>query len=66
MTVAALPREGRLLDRLRYMGRFFAELWLFAKQNRVWWIVPTVIMLLFLGILVVAGQSVAPFIYTLF
>lgn len=54
------------MDKLRYLGRFFSELWLFAKQNRVWWIVPTVIVLLVLGVLVVAGQSVAPFIYTLF
>ena len=66
MTFAAMSRKGRLLNRLRYLGRFFAELWLFAKQNRVWWIVPTVIVLLILGVLIVAGQSVAPFIYTLF
>ena len=54
------------MDKLRYLGRFFGELWLFAKQNRIWWIVPTVVVLLLLGLLVVAGQSVAPFIYTLF
>ena len=54
------------MDKLRYLGRFFAELVLFAKQNRVWWIVPTVVVLLLLGFLVFAGQSVAPFIYTLF
>ena len=54
------------MDKLRYLGRVFAELWLFAKQNRAWWIVPTVIVLLALSLLVFAGQSVAPFIYTLF
>ena len=54
------------MDKLRYLGRFFGELWLFARQNRVWWIVPTVVVLLVLSLLVFAGQSVAPFIYTLF
>jgi len=54
------------VDRLRYLGRFFAELWLFARENRVWWILPTVIVLLILGILIFSGQAVAPFIYTLF
>ena len=54
------------MDKLRYLGRFFAELWHFARQNRVWWIVPTVVVLLVLSLLVFAGQTVAPFIYTIF
>jgi hypothetical protein len=48
------------------MGRFFGELVSFARQNKAWWIVPMVVVLLVLGSLIFTGQAVAPFIYTLF
>ena len=35
-------------------------------QNKAWWIVPTVLILLMLGVLIFSGQAVAPFIYPLF
>jgi hypothetical protein len=54
------------MERLRDLGRLLAELWLFAARNRAWWLVPTVILLLLLGLVVFAGQAVAPFVYTLF
>jgi hypothetical protein len=44
-----------------------AEFWEFLRDNRKWWLVPMLVVLLLLGILVVlAGTGVAPFIYTLF
>jgi hypothetical protein len=47
----SLPRE--LLDLLR--------------TNKKWWLTPVVVALLLLGLLsLLAGSSVAPFIYTLF
>ncbi len=54
--------------------RFFKHLWRllkeitgFAWQNKAWWIVPIVLVLLLLGLLLFAGQTAAPtFIYTLF
>lgn len=49
-----------------YIGRLFREIFQFAMQNKAWWIVPTVLILLVLGILIFSGQAVAPFIYTLF
>ncbi|MCB1182713.1 hypothetical protein KDM41_04715 [bacterium] len=54
------------MNRLSYIGRFFGELFAFARQNKAWWIVPMVIVLLVLGSLIFTGQAVAPFIYTLF
>jgi hypothetical protein len=52
------------------MGRFGLanELWLFFRQNKKWWLLPIVMMLLALGALMVfAGSSaLAPFIYTIF
>ena len=51
---------------LKYLGRLLKEFGEFAWQNKAWWIVPIVIVLLLLSALIFAGASVAPFIYTLF
>ena len=51
---------------VRYLGRLGREFVDFAWQNKAWWIVPLVLMLLLLGVVVVSGSSVMPFIYTLF
>ncbi len=50
----------------RYMGRLLGEFFEFAWKNKAWWIVPMVLMFLLLGLLITTGQTVAPFIYTLF
>jgi len=42
------------------------EVWAFAWQNKAWWLIPLVVILLILGLLIFSGQAVAPFIYTLF
>jgi hypothetical protein len=54
------------MNKFRYVGRLLAEFGHFAWQNKAWWIVPVVLVLLLLSALIVAGSSVAPFIYTLF
>ena len=39
----------------------------FACENKKFWMIPLILVLLLLGILlIVSGSSVAPFIYTLF
>lgn len=39
----------------------------FLMHNKKWWLLPIVIVLLFIGVLVVlSGTAAAPFIYTLF
>jgi len=44
-----------------------AEFWLFLRYNKKWWLLPILIILLFLGMLVLlGGTAIAPFIYPLF
>jgi hypothetical protein len=44
-----------------------AELWLFLLENKKWWLLPILAVLLVFGLLVLlAGTGAAPFIYTLF
>ena len=50
----------------KHLGRLLKEFAGFAWQNKVWWIVPMVLVLLLLALLIVTGQTAAPFIYTLF
>ncbi len=44
------------------------DLWLFMKERKKFWLLPIIIVLLFLGILLVIGGSsaFAPFVYSLF
>jgi Family of unknown function (DUF5989) len=54
------------MRRLGYVGSLFGELVEFARQNKVYWIVPLVLILGLVLLLVVTSQGAAPFIYTLF
>jgi hypothetical protein len=47
---------------------FLIDLWGFMKERKKWWLLPTIIILLFIGTLIMmsSGSAVAPFIYTLF
>ena len=43
------------------------EILVMLKQNKKYWLLPLVVLLLVFGVLIfLAGTSVAPFIYTLF
>jgi hypothetical protein len=44
-----------------------SEFWEFLKQNKKWWLLPILAVILLLGLLVfLGGSGAAPFIYTLF
>ena len=47
---------------------FFADLLVFAWENKWWWIVPTLVILLGLGTMIFFAQEqqIAPFFYALF
>ena len=48
-------------------GGFFAEFWIFLKENKKWWLLPILLAFLLMGALLLAGWTgAAPFIYTLF
>jgi hypothetical protein len=51
---------------LKYLGRLLKDFCGFAWQNKAWWIVPIVLVLLLLALLIMAGQGAAPFVYTFF
>ena len=51
---------------LKHLGRLLKEFMGFAWHNKAWWIVPVVLVLLLMAMLIVLGQTTAPFIYTLF
>lgn len=44
------------------------EIWLFLRQNKKYWLLPIILVLLLVGALLVFAQSsaLAPFIYTIF
>ncbi len=43
------------------------EFWGFLKENKKFWLIPIIVVMLLLGLLIVfGGSSAAPFIYTLF
>jgi len=51
---------------IKYLGRLLGEFFTFAMQNKAWWIVPLVLVLLLIALLIVSGGAIAPFIYQIF
>ncbi|HNY80797.1 MAG: DUF5989 family protein [Sedimentisphaerales bacterium] len=65
MTEKDSARFKRLAQEQR--PSLLAEFWHFLKHNKKWWLLPIVLVLLLLGLIVLlAGTSAAPFIYTIF
>jgi hypothetical protein len=54
------------MPKLRYGPRLLREFARFARDHRAYWMVPLVIFLGIAAFVIVAGQTVAPLIYTLF
>ena len=55
---AAAQKEG---------DNLFRELWGYVRENKKWWLLPILAMLVVFGLLIfLSGSAVAPFIYTLF
>ncbi|MDH7501717.1 MAG: DUF5989 family protein [Verrucomicrobiota bacterium] len=43
------------------------DLWGYLRENKKWWLLPIIVMLLVFGLLLfLSGTVLAPFIYTLF
>ena len=55
-------------DVLMSSSRVFKELWRFLKQEKKYWLMPIIILLVLFSALLIFAQSsaVGPFIYTLF
>ena len=54
------------MGRLSHTGQLIKDFAQFAQQNKVYWIVPLLAVLALAALLVVAGQTATPFVYTLF
>jgi hypothetical protein len=53
--------------RLRHSGLLLRELGAYTVANRVWWVLPLVLVLVGLIVLAVVGQATVPYtMYTLF
>jgi len=54
----------RVIGRGGGLGRLFAFLW----REKMWWMIPMVLVLLLVGVLIffAQGQALTPFIYTIF
>jgi len=43
------------------------EMWGFMRDNKKWWLLPILVILLLFGVLIMlSGTGLAPFIYTFF
>ena len=45
---------------------FVREFYEFLRDNKKWWLIPIILVLLILGLLLLVPSVAAPFIYTLF
>ncbi|MFC2089763.1 DUF5989 family protein [Bacteroidota bacterium] len=47
---------------------FLRDLWQYMKERKKIWLIPTIIILLLFGLLIIlsSGSAIAPFIYSLF
>jgi len=54
------------MSKIRYSSKLFREFVGFARENRAYWIIPLVLVLLLAAAVIVSGQTVAPLLYTLF
>ena len=56
-----------VLLRLKHLGKLVGSFAGYAVVNRVWWILPLMLVLGLFGLFIAIGQAAAPYtIYTLF
>jgi hypothetical protein len=50
------------------MAGLAAELWMYLRVRKKWWLLPIIFVLLLIGVMLVIaqGSALAPFIYTIF
>jgi hypothetical protein len=51
---------------VRHGVRLAGDILGFARQHKAYWMVPLFVVLALVAVLLVVGQTVAPFIYTIF
>lgn len=54
---------------MRFLGhlvQLLREFFGYAWKYKAWWVIPFILVLILLALVIVTGQTAAPFIYTLF
>ncbi|MCB1702059.1 MAG: hypothetical protein H6985_03940 [Pseudomonadales bacterium] len=54
------------MKRFSYAFRLVGEFWQFARQRKIYWLLPLMLILLPIALFIVTGEVAAPLIYTLF
>jgi hypothetical protein len=54
------------MAKIGYTGRLFREIVRFAVANKMYWLIPLMMVLGLAALVVVVSQGAAPLIYTLF
>jgi hypothetical protein len=54
------------MGRATYAGKLLRDVVQFARENKAYWLVPLVLVLGLAALLIFAGTTTAPFVYTLF
>jgi hypothetical protein len=54
------------MRRFGYAFKLFGDFVRFAREHRSYWLIPLILLLGLAGLVIVAGQSAAPLLYTLF
>lgn len=64
MSLLGKPPLQKLVSRVETLGELVSYLW----QRKLWWLLPMVLVVVFVGVLLVfaQGSPLAPFVYTLF
>ena len=59
--------ENKNFNELDENSGLISEFWQFLKENKKFWLIPIIVILLLVGGLLILGATgAAPFIYTLF
>ena len=62
----SLEEPTHAMSKISYSFKLFAEFVRFAREHKVYWVIPLVLFLGLVALVVVGGQSAAPLLYTLF
>ena len=59
--------EEKKFEDLESDSGLIAEFWQFIRENKKFWLIPIIVVMLLIGVLLILGSTgAAPFIYTLF
>jgi len=59
-----------VIFKIKFMGKMslIKEIWLYLRENKKYWLIPIIFILILMSVLLIVAQSsaLAPFIYSIF